>query len=132
MDYNYYSNVYGGTCNNGDFEKYYTMAREIVGMYISKNIARWDYNDEILKDTGLYKAMAIQLDFLKSVGGIDGMLGAGTLALNEVTTNGYKYSYDRTNIKKNMILDGLPFSPITRHLVNMFLSSKGLLYRGIV
>lgn len=132
MDYNYYINTYGGTCSNEEFETYYMMARDIVGMYIYKNVAKWNYSDDLVDDPLLYQALSMQLDFLKSTGGIDGMMGSGALALTEVSTSGYRYTYDRTNIKNNMILDGLPFSPLARFQVKMFLSKKGLTYRGIV
>ncbi len=122
MTYDEYDQL-GGRFEEKEFKEIYPYAKATMEGYIMDHIPYWRVKPLDEYGFDYKKILLYEIDFLLSCGGINACLGKSDFNFNSVSTSGFSYSVDGTNMEYYM---GIPLSPLFKSKLDHALLQTGL------
>lgn len=137
MTYEQYKTA-GGKLSEEEFDELIDACEELIEGYAASLVPYWKLDEalDFLKESEkMNKALALQIEFIQSIGGISVFNGQSDLNLSSVSTSGFTYQYSNSSQNKEaqmQYFNGVPLSPLFQMRVENELRKNGFLYRGLV
>lgn len=117
LSYENYQTIYHGRASQQEFDSLKMVAEMIVEGYVHDFVSKKQIKPLMEYGLDLEKLIALQIDFLDSVGGISAINGGNSaLDVTSVETSGFKYGFgdtqNRSGGREELKYNGLPFSPL--------------------
>lgn len=130
MEYEYYRETYKGSLTEEDFDQFIDIAEDLVLCYVH-DLASIQYTDKPLEYFGDFnRALCYEVDLLNSQGMEAIMNEPSDKRLSSIKTSGFTISYSNQNARL-FALNGMPFHPMTRSLIEHELRKNGFMNRVI-
>ena len=130
MDYEYYSNTYGGTLRETEFKKLLTKAELLVKSFIDERLKATQLKADLSDYGDFDEALCLEIDYLDQNGGVAALNGSSDLDLKQVQSSGYTFQVDTGASSEERSYKGIPFSPLAKTMILTELRKRGLLSLG--